>query len=308
MAVPASGSISLGGLAFEKLEDEYNDGLPSAIDTSYGPFSLKDITIGGNSSGVGGETYDSTNGFSPYKPDNVASYGMSEFYSYDHDHAGPGCNLTYHLGGQGTFSYPVNLGSSTGTVTIEYQSYSVPDRFVFVWNGNTYTSGSGNGTGAGYVGNNSYLSQLQATEGNSSATITEVTGSYGTATAKKHADTTWTQAQIDDASLVGTAPDGADTNTVRLEGLKTVLIRNVKAQAEGELNQTDWYVTRKSEKSTAIPSAITTHRDAVRSKQVAMITAITNASDTPALETLYTYVRNEDETVTRPLGVIPTLE
>ena len=136
----------------------------------------------------------------------------------------------------------------------------------------------------------------------------KVTGSYGTATAKAHADTTWTQAQIDDASLVGPAPDGADTNTVRLEGLKTVLIRNVKAQAEGILNQTDWYVTRKSEKSTAIPSAITTHRDAVRSKQVAMITAITNASDTPALETLYTYVRNEDETVTRPLGVIPTLE
>jgi len=136
----------------------------------------------------------------------------------------------------------------------------------------------------------------------------KVTGSYGTATAKKHADTTWTQAQIDDDSLVGPAPDGADTDTVRLEGLKTVLIRAVKAQAEGILNETDWYVTRKSEKSTAIPSAITTHRDAVRSKQVAMITAITNASDTPALETLYTYVRNEDETVTRPLGVIPTLE
>ena len=137
----------------------------------------------------------------------------------------------------------------------------------------------------------------------------KVTGSYGTATAKAHADTTWTQAQIDDASLVGPAPDGADTNTVRLEGLKTVLIRNVKAQAEGILNQTDWYVTRKSEKSTAIPSAITTHRDAVRSKQVAMITAITNASDTPALETLYTSVNTADEgdepVYARPLGVIP---
>ena len=140
----------------------------------------------------------------------------------------------------------------------------------------------------------------------------KVTGSYGTATAKAHADTTWTQAQIDDASLVGPAPDGADTNTVRLEGLKTVLIRNVKAQAESILNQTDWYVTRKSEKSTAIPSAITTHRDAVRSKQVAMITAITNASDTPALETLYTPVNTADEgdplVWARPLGVIPTLE
>ena len=140
----------------------------------------------------------------------------------------------------------------------------------------------------------------------------KVTGSYGTATAKKHADTTWTQAQIDDASLVGQAPDGADTNTVRLEGLKTVLIRNVKAQAESELNKTDWYITRKAEKSTAIPSAITTHRDAVRTKQAAMETAITNASDTPALETLYTVVNTADEgddpVYARPLGEIPTLE
>ena len=135
----------------------------------------------------------------------------------------------------------------------------------------------------------------------------KVTGSYGTATAKAHADTTWTQAQIDDASLVGPAPDGADTNTVRLEGLKTVLIRNVKAQAEGILNQTDWYVTRKSEKSTAIPSAITTHRNLVRSRQAAMETSITNASDTPALETLYTYTTDSDGVVSRPLPEIPTL-
>jgi hypothetical protein len=134
-----------------------------------------------------------------------------------------------------------------------------------------------------------------------------VTAAYGTATAKKHADTTWTQAQIDDASLVGQAPDGADTNTVRLEGLKTILIRTVKAQAEGILNETDWYITRKAEKSTAIPRAITTHRDAVRTKQASMETAITNASDTPALETLYTYKEQEDGSVTRPLGVLPTL-
>ena len=53
--------------------------------------------------------------------------------------------------------------------------------------------------------------------------------------------------------------------------------------------RTDWYITRNTEKYTAIPSAISTHRDAVRTKQAEMETAITNASDTPALETLYTY-------------------
>jgi len=131
----------------------------------------------------------------------------------------------------------------------------------------------------------------------------KVTGSYGTATARAHADTKWTQSEIDD----GDAPSGADTNTLKDEGLKTVLIRKVKRKAEGILNETDWYVTRKAEKSTAIPSAITTHRDAVRTKQASMETAITNAADTPALETLYTYTKQEDGSITRPLGELPTL-
>ena len=132
----------------------------------------------------------------------------------------------------------------------------------------------------------------------------KVTGSYGDATAKAHADTKWTQKEIDD----GKAPDGADTDTVAVEGLKTVLIRTIKSQAEGELNKTDWYVVRKAEESTAIPSAVTTHRKAVRSKQAEMETAITNASDTPALETLYTYTEQEDGTSARPLGEIPNLD
>jgi len=129
---------------------------------------------------------------------------------------------------------------------------------------------------------------------------TNVTGSYGTATAKAHADTLFT-AQ-DETDGLGTEGE------VATRGLKYNLIQTVKAQAEGELNRTDWYITRKAEKNTAIPSAITTHRDAVRSKQAAMETAITNASDTPALETLYTHTKQEDGSVTRPLGEIPTLD
>ena len=132
----------------------------------------------------------------------------------------------------------------------------------------------------------------------------KVTATYGTATAKAHADTTWTQEQIDD----GDAPDGADTNTVATRGLKYNLIQTVKAQAASELARTDWYITRNAEKSTAIPSAITTHRDLVRSRQAAMETSITNASDTPALETLYTYTRDSDGVSSRPLAEIPTLD
>ena len=128
---------------------------------------------------------------------------------------------------------------------------------------------------------------------------TNATGSYGDATAKAHADTTWTAQDETD----GKGTEGE----VATRGLKYNLIQTVKLQAKGELNRTDWYITRKAEKNTAIPSAITTHRDAVRSKQAAMETAITNASDTPALETLYTYTEQDDGSVTRPLGIIPTL-
>ena len=132
----------------------------------------------------------------------------------------------------------------------------------------------------------------------------KVTRSWGTATAKAHADTLWTSQDKTDGKI----PEDKDVGDVAVEGLKTILIRQVKSQAKSELDITDWYITRKAEKDTAIPSSITTHRDAVRAKQAEMETAITNASDTPALETLYTYTEQEDGTVTRPLGEIPTLE
>jgi len=130
-----------------------------------------------------------------------------------------------------------------------------------------------------------------------------VTATYGDATAKAHADTLWTAQDETD----GKGTEGE----VATRGLKYNLIKTVKKQAEGLLNQTDWYVTRKSEKSTAIPSNITTWRNGIRSKQAAMETAITNANDTPALETLYTYVNTADEgdpvVMERPLGEFPKL-
>ena len=128
----------------------------------------------------------------------------------------------------------------------------------------------------------------------------KVTGSYGDATAKAHADTLFTEQDKTDDLI----PDGKDVGDVATRGLKYRLIQQVKKQAESELSKTDWYITRKAEKDTAIPSSITTHRDAVRTKQAEMETAITNASDTPALETLYT--RNSENV--RPIGDIPQLE
>ena len=130
-----------------------------------------------------------------------------------------------------------------------------------------------------------------------------VTASYGTATAKAHADTTWSQDDEDDGDL----PDDKSVGDIKTRGLKYNLIQTLKQQVAGILNDTDWYITRNAEKSTAIPSSISTHRDAVRTKQAEMETAIINASDTPALETLYTYTTT-DGVQSRPLGELPILE
>ena len=86
----------------------------------------------------------------------------------------------------------------------------------------------------------------------------KVTGTYGDATAKAHADTLIT-AQ-DESNGLGTEGE------VKTEGLKTQLIRTVKQQAAGILQDTDWYITRKADAGTAVPSAITNHRAAVRTK------------------------------------------
>ena len=127
-----------------------------------------------------------------------------------------------------------------------------------------------------------------------------VTASYGSATAKAHADTLFTE--DDEDNELGTEGE------VKTEGLKTKKIRTVKAQAAGILRDTDWYIVRKADAGTAVPSAITTHRAAVRTKCAEMETAITNASNTPAIETLYTYTIDGDGVQSRPLGELPTLE
>ena len=118
-----------------------------------------------------------------------------------------------------------------------------------------------------------------------------VTASYGTATPKAHADVTETI-------------DGVEYTT---PGLKTNLIKDLKTTVANILAKTDWYITRNTEKSTAIPSSITTHRDAVRTKQASIEAQITGAADTAALETLHTYTTT-DGVQSRPLGTLPTLE
>lgn len=82
MAVPSSGTLSLYSIGNEKLSNDYNGG-----DDGSGPYSLTDITLGGDTYG-NSEFYPATNTNSANKPDSVAPHAMSEWYGYDHDASG----------------------------------------------------------------------------------------------------------------------------------------------------------------------------------------------------------------------------
>ena len=79
----------------------------------------------------------------------------------------------------------------------------------------------------------------------------------------------------------------ADGVQVVTKGLKTNAIAQVKATAGGLLQPTDWMVTRQAETATAIPSAVSDYRTAVRAASETIETAITGAADLDAFMALY---------------------
>jgi hypothetical protein len=124
-----------------------------------------------------------------------------------------------------------------------------------------------------------------------------VTASYGTATAQLIEDTLFT-AQ-DETDGLGTEGEVAS------RGLKFNHKESINLQASGLLSQTDWYSIRAADGGTAVPSSVSNHRTAVRTKANSMCTAIDNASDIDALIALYVY--NDATPPVRPLGDFPKL-
>ena len=86
-----------------------------------------------------------------------------------------------------------------------------------------------------------------------------VVGTYSS-TAKGMDDVKWTSKEISD----GDAPEGATTDTVKTEGLKTIWKKKIKDQANSLIAPYDWYTLRKAQAGTAIPSDINTYINAVR--------------------------------------------
>ena len=72
-------------------------------------------------------------------------------------------------------------------------------------------------------------------------------------------------------------------------GVKSVLKAREKDIAGSLLAKYDWYVVRKAEKSTAIPTAISTYRDGVRTACDTREKEIDACADTAALVTLYSF-------------------
>ena len=127
----------------------------------------------------------------------------------------------------------------------------------------------------------------------------KVTGSYGTATAKKIAD----EDAVDED---GDKLKDADGNQVINYGLKTKYKNQFNAQAAGLLAKTDWYVIKAADVgSYSVPSNVATYRAGVRTKVNAMETSIDGCSDVAALITLLTYTKDSEGVVSRPLGEFP---
>jgi len=128
----------------------------------------------------------------------------------------------------------------------------------------------------------------------------KVTGTYGTATAKKIADTLWTEQDKTD----GIIREGDDVGDVATEGLKTIKKRMIDNQCAGILAPSDWMVVRATETGGTMDSGWKTWRASVRTKCNSMQTQIDNASDVDALAALFTYTTTDGVT-SRPLGEFP---
>lgn len=64
------------------------------------------------------------------------------------------CATTVVGGKVGRWTYDIDLGTGIGSAGINYNAYTVPDRYTIIWDGNEYTTG--------FVGSSTYNKQLNA--------------------------------------------------------------------------------------------------------------------------------------------------
>ena len=143
---------------------------------------------------------------------------------------------------------------------------------------------------------------------NSGSPSTKIDDSAGTVTVtytntlKNLGDTLFTE---DDKSN-GLIPSDKDVGDVMTVGLKNQAIAKIKGQAGGLLQSSDWYVTRKAEAGTAIPSAVATYRTAVRANTAIMEAKVKAISDTTNQTNMNAFIALKTDTYKED-GTIETL-
>jgi hypothetical protein len=106
---------------------------------------------------------------------------------------------------------------------------------------------------------------------------------------------------LEDVNVVDDNGDAVldfDGNPVITKGLKSQAIAQTKVTAGSLLSGTDWYVTRKAETDTDIPSEVLTYREAVRNASGAIETAIKACTTLDQFKALYDAPVNDEGVVT----------
>ena len=96
----------------------------------------------------------------------------------------------------------------------------------------------------------------------------------------------------------GNAVLDVDGNQLVNKGLKTIWIEKTKLTTNGLLTKSDWEVTRKAEKGTAIASATSTYRDKVRTACNTIETKINNCSNLIEFKALFDPPTDSDGNIT----------
>ena len=144
-----------------------------------------------------------------------------------------------------------------------------------------------------YINTNETFTYYDSVSVGSTTYTNTVVGAYGTATPKS----------LDDTTTTTTDPDTGETTTTVTPGLKSNAISTQNAQAYGLLEPSDWYVVRKSENGTAIPSDWDTWRESIRTTYQQQVVAINACTTVPELQALYEY--NDATPPVRPLPEFP---
>jgi len=103
---------------------------------------------------------------------------------------------------------------------------------------------------------------------------------------------------INEVDEDGNALKDPQGNQIVTPGLKTTWVAQTKRMANSKLAVHDWYIVRNAEKSTTVPSSITTYRDAVRAKCAEIEAALNGAANLTEFMALFEDTTDSDGNVT----------